>query len=91
MGCSVNRCPLDPGCNHMPVHPDDKEKQCPMEKGVRTRIGSKYPDLLPLGGLTRIEAANATRWAKLSQSEKQAIADRVRGHRFSKPPETRQE
>ena len=42
-GCSVNRCPLDPGCNHMPIHSDDKEKQCPMENGVGSGLVPSIP------------------------------------------------
>ncbi len=70
-GCSVNICPLDPDPDLRVVHKLDKEQKCPMEKQVRLRIGSKYPALLPLQGLTTKEAAGAARWAALSESEKQ--------------------
>lgn len=58
------------------VDREDRERKCTMERRVRLRIGSKYPDLLPNRGLTAQEAAGAIRWAKLSASERQAIADR---------------
>lgn len=74
--CSVNHCPLDPDQDEHLSHPLDKEQKCPMEKGVRLRIGSKYPDLLPRLGLTRPEHAAKERFAKLSLVERQAMAER---------------
>lgn len=58
-----------------PPHPHDKEKVCPMEKRVRSRIGSKYPDLLPLLGLTQKEHAGAQRWASIPPAERERIAE----------------
>jgi hypothetical protein len=46
-----------------------------MEKGVRLRIGSKYPDLLPLSGLTPSEHAGRQRWAKVPAAQKQVLID----------------
>jgi len=74
--CSVNVCPLDPDQELRTVHKSDKELKCPMEKGVRMRIGSKYPELLPMGGLTRAEWGAAQAFAKKSLAEKQAMAQR---------------
>ena len=91
-GCSVNRCPPDPGMSVRPVHPDDKEKQCPMEKPVRLRIAAKYPGVLKLGGLTPMEAAGRAVWEKRSPAEKLSVAEglKTRGesHRFQKPGKT---
>ena len=67
--CSVNHCPLDPEQDRHESHPDDKERKCPMEKGVRHRIGFKYHHLLPLDGLTPAEVAGARSWAKLPAAQ----------------------
>lgn len=76
--CSVNFCPLDADQDRHSVHKLDKEQKCPMEKRVRVRIGSQYPDLLPMGGLTSREWSGAQRMAKLSSAEKEALAERGR-------------
>lgn len=47
-----------------------------MEKRVRVRIGSQYPELLPMGGLTRPEWAARQRMSKLSLAQKQAMSER---------------
>lgn len=70
--CSVNRCPLDPGYNAYPRLATDPQKDCPMESGVRLRIGSKYPDLLPNRGLSRAEASARARYDSLTEAEKAA-------------------
>jgi uncharacterized protein YcgI (DUF1989 family) len=49
-----------------------------MEKGVRSRIGSKYPDLLPLLGLTGREVAGLSAWNAKTPSEREAISERGR-------------
>jgi hypothetical protein len=70
--CSVNSCPLDP---EQAIHkPDtgDRDRKCTMEKGVRSRIGQKYPDLLPLKGLTRGEWSAALLWSKIPPAEREA-------------------
>ena len=74
-GCSVNHCPLDPEQDRHRPHPRDRCKVCPMEKQVRQRIGAKYPDALPRGGLTRQEHAGGLRWSKLGSAERSAIAE----------------
>ena len=76
-GCSVNHCPLDPEQDRHRPHPRDRCKVCPMEKQVRQRIGAKYPDALPRGGLTRQEHAGGLRWSKLGSAEQEAF--RARG------------
>ena len=68
--CSVNFCPLDPEQDDHPVHKLDKEQKCPMEKGVRARIGAKYPDLLPRLGLTVREWAAKQAFECLSPAVK---------------------
>jgi hypothetical protein len=88
--CSVNSCPLDPDQDLHTVHKLDKEQKCPMEKGVRVRIGSKYPDLLPRLGLTSLEWAAKQRMSKLSTAEKLKAIERLSAHQFKpnadKPP-----
>jgi len=61
--CSVNNCPLDEEYPNRFVSPQDKEKQCPMEKPVRVRIAAKHPGQLPLNGLTRAEHAGTVAFA----------------------------
>ena len=53
--CSVNNCPLDEAYPNRYVDPDDKEKRCPMEKGVRLRIAATAPGTHRLSGLTAAE------------------------------------
>ena len=74
--CSVNRCPLDPGYTAFPVDSADLERKCPMEKNVRRRIGQKYPELLPLLGLTAAEAAGLAKWNNMTLEERAALAQR---------------
>lgn len=89
--CSVNICPLDPEQDRRTIHELDKEQKCPMEKGVRVRIGSKYPDQLPMGGLTRPEWAAAKRMANLSPAQKLARAERLRAYHFKPTQKNREE
>lgn len=81
--CSVNRCPLDPGQSFKKGIPGDKERYCRMEKQVRFRIGSKYPELLPRLGLTRREVAGAAFWSNCSPSQKSESQRRLDEHRES--------
>jgi len=55
--CSVNNCPLDSQYPNRRVDPADKEKRCPMEKGVRLRIAATAPGTHRLSGLTAAEHA----------------------------------
>ena len=74
--CSVNHCPLDPEQDQHLAHPDDAQRKCPMEKNVRRRIGQKYPDLLPLLGLTASEAAALAKWNGMTLEQRAVIAER---------------
>ncbi len=51
--CNTNICPLDPLQSEKNKLPE--EAKCSMEKQVRNRIGSKYPELLKYKGLTSRE------------------------------------
>ena len=74
--CSVNNCPLDPVFPNLPVLPGDKEKVCPMEKGVRARIGAQFPELLKMGGLTQREWLAKQRYERLPVAVKVQMAER---------------
>lgn len=74
--CSVNHCPLDPEQDQHLSHPLDKEQKCPMEKPVRFKIGQKYPDLLPMLGLTAREWAGKQAFDRLSLADKAALAQK---------------
>lgn len=84
--CSVNRCPLDPDLAKRKTMPGDAQRHCPMEVNVRLRIGAKYPDLLPMGGLTPKEYAGKQIWARYSTAEREAVVQRIKTaskpHRF---------
>jgi len=76
--CSVNSCPLDPEQAIHKPDPGDRDRKCPMEKGVRSRIGKKYPDLLPLLGLKPREHAGAMLWANTPGAEKSMKVEAAR-------------
>ena len=80
--CAVNVCPLDPDQELRNVHKLDKEQKCPMEKAVRVRIGSKYPELLPRGGLSKAEWGARQAFLKKSPAEKSAALERLKSHAF---------
>jgi hypothetical protein len=63
-GCNVNRCPLDLPYPNQPMEKDDKEKHCPMEKGVRLRIAAAQPGALKYAGRTVAEHAG---WLNYNQ------------------------
>lgn len=65
--CDVPTCPLDLYQDYRTRLPG--EKQCPMAKAIRLRIGKDTP--LPRFGLTKKEHAAKKRWQMLSDSEKQ--------------------
>jgi hypothetical protein len=54
--CSCNKCPLDPDIAMRVSVPDDEK--CKATRTTRQNIALKYPELLPLQGLTAKEAAN---------------------------------
>lgn len=80
--CSVNSCPLDPEQEDHTVHKLDKEQKCPMEKRVRVRIGSQYPEVLSRGGMTVREYAAAQTFAKLSPAERLKAKERLSAFHF---------
>jgi hypothetical protein len=79
------RQPLSVGCRLFAVSNSSRRptENLPNGKGVRQRIGAKYPvELLPLHGLRRQEAAGAKSWAKTSASQRRAIVERLSSHQF---------
>lgn len=74
--CSVNNCPLHIDYPGLYVDKEDKEKVCDMEKQVRIRISSKYPDVLKYQGLTVREWTAKKRYESLPEEEKASIAER---------------
>lgn len=76
--CNVNNCPLHPSYPNLPIDPEDRDTKCTLEKQVRFRIGSKYPDVLKYQGLTPSEWAGKQRFENLSDHEKDLIRDRAK-------------
>lgn len=76
--CSVNNCPLDPGYPILPTLPDDSQKSCTVEKGVRLRAASKFPGVLKYGGLTTREYAARQHYDALSPEKKAAMVERAK-------------
>jgi len=68
--CSVNNCPLDPFYPNRVVCRDDKERVCPVEKGVRLRAAAQFPGVLRFAGLTSREFKAKARWDNLSDAVK---------------------
>jgi len=56
---------------------DDLQK-CKLEKEVRFRIGSKYPDILKYQGLTPQEWAGKKRFEGLTDQDKEIVRERAR-------------
>lgn len=81
----MNHCPLDPFQDDCDTHPEDKEQACGVAKTIRLKIGSKYPDLLPMLGLKPREWAGRQAYARLSLDQKAEIArkgkDSLQRHR----------
>ena len=70
--CSINICPLDPF-----IHQKEKlfdEQDCPMEKGVRLKLGKDLQSL----GLTPRELQGKRRWEALPEANKEATRQRMR-------------
>ena len=61
--CSAPKCPLDPDIDSR-VRRLEGEEKCKAQKPTRIKIGEKYPNLLPYGGLTKRE------WSGKKLSEK---------------------
>lgn len=79
--CSVNNCPLHQKYPDLLVNQEDHEPKCTMEKQVRFKIGSKYPDILKFQGLTSKEWAGKQRFESLPDKDKEAIRLRAK-HTF---------
>lgn len=76
--CSVNNCPLHPAFPELYIDPDDLQVKCTLEKEVRFKIGSKYPDILKYQGLTHQEFAGKKRFEGLSDQGKEIVRERAR-------------
>lgn len=74
--CSVNPCPLDEGYLNQFVDRNDKEKQCPMEKGVRLRIAATAPGTLRLSGLTPAEHAGKLAYEQKPVAVRRAMIEK---------------
>ncbi len=70
--CSAPRCPLDPEIADRIRYPE--EEKCKANKPTRTKIGSKYPELLKYQGLTSREWLGKQRWANLTPAKRDEIA-----------------
>ena len=71
--CSSPKCPLDPECNDGMRYPE--EPKCKAEKPTRIKIGTRYPELLPLKGLTSKEWAGKQIWDRKSPAAKARIIE----------------
>lgn len=58
-GCNCNVCPLDPEMRNKEVMEGDGV--CVAQKPTRLRIGARYPELLPMGGLNYREFRNKSK------------------------------
>ena|SRR3990167_1555282 len=70
--CSCNVCPLDPFISDKFALPGDGK--CIAHKPTRLRIGLKYKELLPMGGLKIREFRNKQRWDALPPAKRELIA-----------------
>jgi len=77
-GCNVNRCPLDLLYPNQPMDKDDKEKCCPMEKGVRLRIAAAHPGQLKHAGRTVAEHSAWLNWERKPLADKIKQAERAK-------------
>ena len=68
--CSCNKCPLDPDIDIRVKLPD--EEKCRASKPTKIKIGSKYPELLPFGGLTKRQFLGKKHWEDKTEAEKVA-------------------
>lgn len=75
--CNVNKCPLHESYPNL-LYADDREKSCTMEKQVRFRIGSQYPEVLKYQGLTVKEWTGKARFDSLSEPDKELIRVRAK-------------
>lgn len=68
--CSAPLCPLDPDIKSRVKLPN--EEKCRANKPTRMKIGSKYPELLPYGGLTKRQFLGRKHWENKTEEEKAA-------------------
>lgn len=79
--CSVNNCPLLPSYPAKVIDEDDREQKCSMEKQVRFRIGSQYPNLLKWQGLTSREWTGKQKFDSMTPEQKEEIRQRANSMR----------
>ncbi len=78
--CNVNKCPLHPSYPRLVVDDEDRDHKCTLEKQVRFRIGTQYPDVLKWQGLTSREWTGKVKFESLSESERQVIREMAKKH-----------
>lgn len=76
--CSVNNCPLIPSYPAKVIDEEDKESKCSMEKQVRFRIGSQYPNILKFQGLTSKEWSGKQRFEAMTEEEREEIRQKAK-------------
>ncbi|KPQ43391.1 MAG: hypothetical protein MPEBLZ_02057 [Candidatus Methanoperedens nitroreducens] len=76
--CSVNNCPLIPEYPAKVIDEADREQKCTMEKQVRFRIGSQYPNLLKFQGLTSKEWSGKQRFDSMTPEQKEQIRQKAK-------------
>ena len=69
---------MHPAFPELYIDPDDFQVKCKLEKEVRFKIGSKYPDLLKYQGLTPQEFAGKKRFEGLPDQDKEIVRERAR-------------
>lgn len=74
--CTVNNCPLY--FKYPNLISLKEEEKCTVAKSIRFRIGLKYPDLLMYQGLTVKEWTAKERYDKMTEEQKEAMAERGR-------------
>lgn len=74
--CCVNHCPLDPKAKQRISYEFDPEKNCPLAKTIRQRIGEKYG--LENRGLKPRELAARRIWEKMTPEQQETIRENAR-------------
>ncbi len=69
---------MHPSFPELYIDDDDFQVKCKLEKEVRLRIGSKYPDILKFQGLTPKEWAGRKRFEGLPDQDKEIVRERAR-------------
>jgi len=80
--CQINKCPLDSSYSKLKNDPSDpafkgKKQKC-VHKGRRLKIAKHYPELKNKG-LTPREQSSMKMWNSLTEAEKQAKINKIRG------------